>query len=124
MKLPWISRSSHEAMTALLATQVADLREEREILLDRLATLGLGGPLFSRDPETVQAEPEVKELFDPAQEERELRARLKNRPSKLVLELAALERRRVLAEAQGARAQRVSYVNSLLDGAESELKAN
>ena len=31
----------------LLTTQVDELTHERRVLLDRLATLGLGGPLFS-----------------------------------------------------------------------------
>ena len=47
MRLPWISRSSHEEMMALVTTQVDELTRERKVLLDRLATLGLGGPLFS-----------------------------------------------------------------------------
>ena len=32
---------------ALVTTQVDALIHERKVLLDRLATLGLGGPLFS-----------------------------------------------------------------------------
>ena len=47
MRLPWISRSSHAEMMALVTTQVDALIHERKVLLDRLATLGLGGPLFS-----------------------------------------------------------------------------
>ena len=47
MKLPWISRSSHQEMMALVTTQVDALIQERKVLLDRLATLGLGGPLFN-----------------------------------------------------------------------------
>src|SRR5271154_4848608 len=47
VRLPWISRSSHAEMMGLLTTQLGELKAERQILLDRLATLGLGGPLFS-----------------------------------------------------------------------------
>ena len=47
MRLPWISRSSHQEMMGLVTTQVDELIRERKVLLDRLATLGLGGPLFS-----------------------------------------------------------------------------
>ena len=32
---------------ALVTTQVDALIQERKVLLDRLATLGLGGPLFN-----------------------------------------------------------------------------
>ena len=32
---------------ALVTTQVDELTRERRVLLDRLATLGLGGPLFN-----------------------------------------------------------------------------
>ena len=58
-----------QEMMALVTTQVGELTRERKVLLDRLATLGLGGPLFSsaslddssesrRDP----VDPEVEEL--------------------------------------------------------------
>ena len=46
MKLPWISRSSHEEMMGLVKQQLVAVVEERRAMLDRLATLGLGGPLF------------------------------------------------------------------------------
>ena len=52
----------------LVTTQVDELTRERKVLLDRLATLGLGGPLFSSissgdSSETEEAiDPEVEEL--------------------------------------------------------------
>lgn len=42
-----ISIYSHEMIVNQLTSQVSDLKRERELLLDRLATIGLGGPLFN-----------------------------------------------------------------------------
>jgi hypothetical protein len=81
MRLPWISRSSHAEMMDLLTTQVAELTNERKVLLDRLATLGLGGPLFSS-----QSSPDPSEnaqALDPDAEEMEQLMNLRRRPSKL-----------------------------------------
>ena len=64
MRLPWISRSSHEEMMALVTTQVDALIQERKVLLDRLATLGLGGPLFNSPPWPDSSAPEA-EAIDP-----------------------------------------------------------
>jgi hypothetical protein len=82
MRLPWISRSSHEAMMALVTTQVDELTRERRVLLDRLATLGLGGPLFNSPswPDSSGSEPEA---IDPDAEEMEKLMNLRRRPSKL-----------------------------------------
>ena len=54
---------------ALVTTQVGELTHERRVLLDRLATLGLGGPLFSSassDDSSETADP-----VDPEAEEME-----------------------------------------------------
>jgi hypothetical protein len=68
-------------MMDLLTTQVAELTNERKVLLDRLATLGLGGPLFSS-----QSSPDPSEnaqALDPDAEEMEQLMNLRRRPSKL-----------------------------------------
>jgi hypothetical protein len=74
MQLPWISRYAHEAMLEMLRVQVAELKEERRTLLDRLASMGLGGPLFTRAevPAAVVDEEPEQDLVDP----NELRTRL------------------------------------------------
>lgn len=79
MKLPWISRSSHETIVDLLERQLDDLRSERMILLDRLATLGLGGPLFSAIVPEAEQQDEAEELLDELAEFKALRSR----PTKL-----------------------------------------
>ncbi|MGB8538936.1 MAG: hypothetical protein WCD57_21115 [Acidobacteriaceae bacterium] len=81
MRLPWISRSSHQEMMALLTAQVDVLTHERRVLLDRLATLGLGGPLFSSvssDDSSETADP-----VDAEAEEIESLLHARRRPSKL-----------------------------------------
>jgi hypothetical protein len=82
MRLPWISRSSHVEMMALVTTQVDALLHERKVLLDRLATLGLGGPLFS-SPSSPDASAHEAEPTDPDAEEMERLMNLRRRPSKL-----------------------------------------
>jgi hypothetical protein len=82
MKLPWISRSSHEEMMALVTTQVDELIGERKVLLDRLATLGLGGPLFN-SPSWPDSSGDETEPVDPDAEEIEKLMNLRRRPSKL-----------------------------------------
>ena len=82
MRLPWISRSSHEEMMGLVTTQVDELTRERKVLLDRLATLGLGGPLFS-SPSSPDFSAEAGDQSDPEAEEIEKLMNLRRRPSKL-----------------------------------------
>ncbi len=72
----------------LLSSQVFDLKREREILLDRLATLGLGGPLFSSpvwpDSSESTGANTTEEPIDPEAEEIEkLMNSWRRRPSKL-----------------------------------------
>jgi hypothetical protein len=87
MRLPWISRSSHEALMVLMTTQVDALIHERKVLLDRLATLGLGGPLFNSPswPDSLENETagSESEAIDPDAEEMEKLMNLRRRPSKL-----------------------------------------
>jgi hypothetical protein len=85
MRWPWISRLSHEQIVTLLTSQVSDLRREREILLDRLGTIGLGGPLYNL-PSQQDSSPnteEEEELIDPNEEVKSLIARFRHRPSRL-----------------------------------------
>jgi hypothetical protein len=69
-------------MMALVMTQVDELTRERKVLLDRLATLGLGGPLFSSPTSPVSSDNEA-EAIDPDAEELEKLMNLRRRPSKL-----------------------------------------
>ena len=66
-------------MMDLLSSQITSLTEERRVLLDRLATLGLGGPLFDL-PATPEPEPTAEEA---AADELEQLLHLRRRPSKL-----------------------------------------
>lgn len=82
MTLPWISRASHAEMMGLLTAQVTALTLERKVLLDRLATLGLGGPLFS-SVALPEASTEAVAEIDAEAEELERLMSLRRRPSKL-----------------------------------------
>jgi hypothetical protein len=74
-------------MMVLLTTQVDELTRERKVLLDRLATLGLGGPLFNSPSWPDSSENETAgneaEAIDPDAEEMEKLMNLRRRPSKL-----------------------------------------
>ncbi len=67
---------------ALVTTQVDELTRERKVLLDRLATLGLGGPLFN-SPSLPDSSGNEEEASDPDAEEIEKLMNLRRRPSKL-----------------------------------------
>ena len=70
---------------SLMTTQVFELKEERKILLDRLASIGLGSPLYQRMGTEVTTEDdiEVEKPFDPEQDILERLNRLRHRPAKL-----------------------------------------
>jgi hypothetical protein len=74
-------------MMALVTTQVESLIQERKVLLDRLAILGLGGPLFSSpawpDSSGDETTGNEAEPIDPDVEEMEKLMSLRRRPSKL-----------------------------------------
>lgn len=73
----------------LLTAQAVDLREERRVLLDRLATLGLGGPLFRTAEEAnPESEQESEAIVNPEQESIDELLRFKRRPSRLADELS------------------------------------
>jgi hypothetical protein len=72
-------------MMRLMTTQVDELVHERRVLLDRLATLGLGGPLFSSPSWSDSSEEtaEEAEAIDSEADEMEKLMQLRRRPSKL-----------------------------------------
>jgi hypothetical protein len=123
MRLPWISRSSHAEMMALVTTQVDGLLHERKVLLDRLATLGLGGPLFSSPP-SPDASANEAEPIDPDAEEMEKLMNLRRRPSKLADALTRKAYRDYNKVQAGPSVQWIAKVDpmSALDEAEASGK--
>jgi hypothetical protein len=122
MRFPLISRSSHEEAMQLLTSQVSDLKHEREILLDRLGTIGLGGPLFNGASQP-DSSPSTAQEADQTEEEIELAhiRSLQRTPSKL----AAYMTRKAHRDAQRmyngpsvARIPDLSRINEALDQAE------
>jgi hypothetical protein len=107
-------------MMALMTTQVSELTNERRVLLDRLATLGLGGPLFSlasSDNSSEAADP-----VDAEAEEIESLLHARRRPSKLADALtrkAYRDHRRVQTGANVKWIPKVEAVTAALDEAEA-----
>ena len=66
----------------LLTAQLSELTQERKVLLDRLATLGLGGPLFS-SPSLPEVSADAVEEIDAEADELQKLMSLRRRPSKL-----------------------------------------
>jgi hypothetical protein len=91
-----MSRSLHEEMMALVNSQVSDLKREREIIYDRLATIGLGGPLFSlpssQDSSPVM-EAEEESISEEDEEVRRIMA-LRRTPSKFAAAVSNYRRRK------------------------------
>jgi hypothetical protein len=112
-------------MMALVTTQVGELAHERRVLLDRLATLGLGGPLFSSassDDSSETADP-----VDPEAEEMENLLQSRRRPSKLADALtrkAYRDYHRVQTGAHVKWVPKVEAVTAALDQAEALGKRN
>jgi hypothetical protein len=112
-------------MMALVTTQVDELTRERKVLLDRLATLGLGGPLFtsaSSDDSSETADP-----VDPEAEEMENLLQSRRRPSKLADALtrkAYRDYHRVQTGAHVKWIPKVESVTEALDEAEALGKKN
>ena len=106
---------------ALVTTQVDALIEERKVLLDRLATLGLGGPLFNSPPWPDSSAPDA-EAIDPDTEEMEKLMNLRRRPSKLADALtrkAYRDYNRVQTGASVKWIPKVEAVTAALDEAEA-----
>jgi hypothetical protein len=125
MRLPWISRSSHQEMMALVTTQVSELTNERRVLLDRLATLGLGGPLFSSA--SSEGSSESADPVDPEAEEIESLLHARRRPSKLADALtrkAYRDYHRVQTGANVRWIPKIETVTAALDEAEALGKRN
>jgi hypothetical protein len=112
-------------MMALVTTQLSELTNERRVLLDRLATLGLGGPLFS-----LASSEDLSESADPVDPEAEeiqslLHAR--RRPSKLADALtrkAYRDYHRVQTGANVKWIPKVEAVTAALDEAEASGKSS
>jgi hypothetical protein len=107
-------------MMGLLTTQLHELKAERQILLDRLATLGLGGPLFSSISSGDSSETE--EAMDPEAEELEKLMTSRRRPSKLADALtrkAYRDYNRVQSGANVKWVSKVEAVTAALDEAEA-----
>jgi hypothetical protein len=119
MRLPWISRSSHLEMMDLVTSQLRDLKAERQILLDRLATLGLGGPLFSLPSSAESSENIAEELIDPEAEEIEKLMKSRRRPSKLADALTRKAYRDYNRVQTGAHVKWVPNITAALDEAEA-----
>jgi hypothetical protein len=107
-------------MMGLLTSQLGELKAERLVLLDRLATLGLGGPLFSS---TSSADfSESPEPSDPEAEEIETLMKSRRRPSKLADALtrkAYRDYHRVQTGANVKWIPKVEAVTAALDAAEA-----
>jgi hypothetical protein len=119
MRLPWISRSSHLEMMDLVTSQLRDLKAERQILLDRLATLGLGGPLFSLPSSAESSENIAEEPIDPEAEEIEKLMKSRRRPSKLADALTRKAYRDYNRVQTGAHVKWVPNITAALDEAEA-----
>ena len=79
----FISTYCHESIVNALTSQVSDLRREREILLDRLGTIGLGGPLFTL-PQLSDSSPNTEPEAELTEEQTTIQRvlALRRRPSK------------------------------------------
>lgn len=111
-------------ITALLTSQVSDLKREREILLDRLGTIGLGGPLFSgpSQQDSLQSTEAEEEAISAEEMHLATLERLKRTPSKLAAYLtrhATQQARRPLRGPSVALIPDMTKVNAALDQAEA-----
>jgi hypothetical protein len=112
-------------MMALVTTQVSELTNERRVLLDRLATLGLGGPLFSLA--SSEDSSESADPIDPEAEEIESLLHARRRPSKLADALTRKAYRNYHRVQTGANVKwipKVEAVTAALDEAEALGKKN
>ena len=106
----------------LVQQQVESLAQERRVLLDRLATLGLGGPLFSSGESEGSSANEAEELVDPEAEEIERLLKSRRRPSKLADALTRKAFRDFNRGQSGPSVKwipKVDAVNAALDQAEA-----
>ena len=101
----------------LLATQLSEMKAERTILLDRLALLGMGGPLFNLQPsqDSLPVTEVEEELTEEEQDQRVI-ASLRRTPSKLAKFIEWKQRR---DRNKINRGPDVAYINAALDQAEA-----
>ncbi|MGA3223512.1 MAG: hypothetical protein ABSC65_07100 [Acidobacteriaceae bacterium] len=102
-----------------MTSQLRDLKAERQILLDRLATLGLGGPLFSLPSSAQSSENIAEEPIDPEAEEIEKLMKSRRRPSKLADALTRKAYRDYNRVQTGAHVKWVPNITAALDEAEA-----
>ncbi len=108
-------------MMGLVSAQLSELKAERQILLDRLASLGLGGPLFS-SAAAREEEPEEEDVAFEGQELEKLMMSWRRRPSKLADALTSKARRDQARGLAGPSVQwipRADAVTAALDEAEA-----
>jgi hypothetical protein len=107
-----------------LTSQVSDLTAERKLLLDRLATIGLGGPIFSL-PSSQDLSPSTEieeELIDPNAEIERIIA-MRRRPSKMAQAVTNHFKRefnKINSGPSVARIPDLSKINAALDAAEQQ----
>jgi hypothetical protein len=117
-------------MMGLLSSQVSDLKREREILLDRLATFGLGGPLFSSpawpdSSESTEGNTAEGPTDSEAKEIEKLMNSCRRRPSKLADALTRKTHRDYNRKQAGPSVKwipKVEAVTAALDEAEASGK--
>jgi hypothetical protein len=130
-RLPWISRSSHEAIVNLLTSQLSEQKAERTILLDRLALLGLGGTLFSLPPsQDSSPATEAEEELTEEEQDRLTMESLRRTPSKLAKFIEwkmKRDRNKIYRGPDVAyitpEPQQVAKVNAALEQAEQQAKS-
>ncbi len=116
-------------MLSLVTAQLGELKAERLILLDRLASLGLGGPLFAspaqrgEEADEEAAGPKAQdEAQNEAQSLEQLMMSWRRRPSKLADALTSKARRDQARVQTGPSVKwipRVDTVTAALDEAEA-----
>lgn len=127
MKSPWVSRSHHEEVCALLRGQLADCESERRACLNRLAVLGMGAELFpvaktAADPE---ASTETEDIEMVSEDELLYRA-LSHRPGRLASAITnRLKTRRARGgdNSHGQMVARIPDVGKMLDEVEAAGRA-
>jgi hypothetical protein len=124
MQWPWVSRALYREMVDRMTADIAEMRAERKLLLDRLASLGLGGPIFyplASPPEVATEEEEdepEQDLESPEAMYEDLKQRYRNRPTQLAEALTRLGRQRRPAPRSTQVAWARQAVVSALDSAE------
>lgn len=120
MRFPFVTRAHHEEVVALLRDRLAEIELERRAYLDRLASVGLGGPLFSvPPPEPEVSAPQAAEAPEAIDEDYLIRA-YRTRPSHMAAAVTRMLRRRKSQDAMKvARGKHIrTAIDDELDAAE------